>query len=41
MPRDSSVVLQEMIDVIEHLKTALKNHDYDSFQKDWALRHAA
>ena len=41
MTRDTRVVLEEMIDVIDHLKAAIEHEDFASFEKDWVLRHAA
>ena len=41
MTRETDVILQEMIDVMDHLQAAIKNHEYETFQKDWILRHAA
>ncbi len=41
MARDVTIIIEEMIDVIDHLKAGIKHQDYESFQKDWILRHAA
>lgn len=37
MARETDIILQEMIDVMDHLQAAIKNHEYETFQKDWIL----
>lgn len=41
MTRDSRIVLEEMIEVIDQLQESVRYQSYEEFEKDWILRHAA